>query len=115
VAVRGTTMYYRLKSIDNDNSYSYSKIILVSFVKGIVLAIRPTIVHPGELLTVSIAGKNTEYFTVNMLNMKGQLIQSSKLKGGAYTQLNTDKLPKGIYIIQVSGNEETISQKIILQ
>ncbi|HNR15766.1 MAG TPA: T9SS type A sorting domain-containing protein [Chitinophagaceae bacterium] len=115
VAVRGTTMYYRLKAIDNDNSYSYSKIILVNFVKGIALAIRPTIVHPGELLTVSIVGENAEYFTVNMLNMTGQLIQSSKLKGGAYTQLNTDKLLKGVYIIQVSGNEETISQKIILQ
>lgn len=113
-AERANTIYYRLKSVDNDNKYKYSNIVLVSFARDIVLNIQPTLVHAGELLTVSVGGNRSEIFIANLLNTAGQILQSRKLSEGNYVQFETYSLPKGLYLIQVSGKDETKKAKILI-
>jgi hypothetical protein len=105
------TAFYRLKMLDIDGKFSYSKVVTTKLdcVKN------PFSVYPNpvtDILTVNNSGPQNENATVKLFDNNGKLIYSHKLLGGTNT-VNTHHLPGGIYLLQLNNGIEMQSIKII--
>jgi hypothetical protein len=112
----GTTIFYRLKVINNNDNYYYSKILPAHKQTGDNKLILPnpvtintpvTIIVPSstdaEIRIVDMAGR--KLFCKRLFLSKGQNIFSLKC---------IERLSEGSYIFQVLINQELISKKIII-
>lgn len=97
---KNTLVYYRLKMIDNDGSFKFSKIVSVYFAdnstdKNILIVPNPVL---DNQLNVFHHKVNTPS-VIKIFSMQGILIQTNKvLEGTVQTSLNLDNLPKGNYV-----------------
>jgi hypothetical protein len=96
--------YYRLKIMDNNGSYSYSKILpIVSdcVVKKLV-QVYPNPVRASQLLKVNLTGYD-KYVKADLLSSTGQLVKTFLLKNGN-NDLGVENLAQGFYTLKVSEN-----------
>jgi hypothetical protein len=94
--------YYRLKIVDNNGSYSYSRILTVAsdcIVKKLV-QVYPNPVHASQLLKVNLTGYD-KYVKADLLSSTGQLVRTFLLKNGN-NDLSVDNLAQGFYTLKVS-------------
>jgi hypothetical protein len=103
--------YYRLKQVDNDGKYTFSKIVAVDLKidKGVNLYPNPvnnylTFIHPLTLTNTTININSTD----------------GKIKISAIAQANTNQseidvssLKPGVYLLNFFGKEETLVLKFI--
>lgn len=95
--------YYRLKIIDNDGRYSYSRINLVNFGSKIVTSVNPTLVTGGQSVTLFTgAAASRQTYTGEVYNQSGQLISKWTGTIGQNKQIETAELQKGVYVIRVT-------------
>ncbi len=95
--------YYRLKQVDYDNSFSYSKVVSVNYVKekNIRFVIYPN-PNNGEF-TADISGiENNHEVTINLYNEKGKLVYESIFfindsTNSKFKIIPSEKLVSGIY------------------
>ena len=106
IPFNGTT-YYRLKMVDNDESFDYSKIISVdkkSLDKTFKIYPNPT--------SQAIFIANTEGVTpdqVNIYNINGQLVK----KGFKVNRIDISDLSNGLFIIEaILENNVVIREKL---
>jgi len=95
--------YYRLKMVDNDGSYSFSKAIVIQRKKaGINLSAMP---NPSSLsTTIKFELKQPEHILLRMIDANGSTVFEEKLslpEGEFQKEINLSKLPSGIYSLQV--------------
>jgi len=64
-----------------------------------------------RVMTKETFGKN---ITVEMLDMNGRVVKSSKMQGGSM-EVDARDLSKGMYLVRVSNGEETVTRKINIQ
>lgn len=110
-----TKGYYRLKIVDLDGHFTYSKIVLVTFDNDVLFLVRPTIVSKGEAINIqsAVSSAGTVY-NGYLFNTTGQLAYSWKAQPGATFQIPTGNLSAGVYIIQLVSMDKTITQKVII-
>jgi Secretion system C-terminal sorting domain len=102
------TNYYRLKAIDNDQSFEYSKIVSAkNSTTQSTISIYPTLV--SDWLT--IATKDSEVDAVTILNHMGQLMLTAQ----ATNRVDMSQLASGIYFVQVQVGSETVVEKVVKQ
>jgi uncharacterized repeat protein (TIGR01451 family) len=90
---------YRLKMIDKDGSYKYSKILPVLInCKTATILVYPNPVQDGKLY-VSLAG-TTGYVEATLLSASGQMILKNKINNGT-NYLNVLNIADGIYVLNV--------------
>jgi hypothetical protein len=96
--------YYRLKMIDKDESFIYSKIInLQSSCNGKKLVkLYPNPVITNQLLNVNISGYD-KAIKADLFTVTGQLVRSFNLKNGNNT-LAMEKIAQGTYTLKISEN-----------
>ncbi|MCF2446307.1 T9SS type A sorting domain-containing protein [Dyadobacter sp. CY345] len=97
-------VYYRLKQIDFDQKFSYSRIIIIKVKDKDAL----TTVYPNPAdnqLYVEIANRNQPY---QLVNEQGIILQ--KASSIPSKPLETGKLPNGVYILKI-GEE---SHKVLI-
>ena len=101
------TNYYRLKQLDFDGKFEYSKIVTVELAKdNEQLTIIPNPVQ-DELTITNV--ENVE--SVIIYNMLGQEVKQL-IVGNAQLSINTSDLPKGQYILSVQKkNGKTITEQ----
>ncbi|HEX6432198.1 MAG TPA: T9SS type A sorting domain-containing protein, partial [Niastella sp.] len=105
------TSYYRLKQVDVDGGYSYSKVATVKFFLQTIaeLSLYP---NPGDghfLMKIQNTG-NRKQIQVSISNASGNLVQQlHPVIVPAENQLTIDlsKQPAGMYLIQVIDNDGT--------
>jgi hypothetical protein len=109
-----STIYYRLKLLDKDGKFSYSKVI--SFKPG--KASWKIFPNPANN-TVSITAQN-EYsrgLTVQITDIAGRLLKTqpiSALQQGETVNINISLLAKGIYQMKFLSNEQVVhTEKLI--
>jgi hypothetical protein len=91
-----STSYYRLKQVDNDGKFEYSKVISIAQTsKGKGLSVYPNPV--SSHLTI----ENTEGETFQILNLLGQQV----LSGKTTQQIDVSRLPQGTYILKVGAEQ----------
>jgi hypothetical protein len=102
------TSYYRLKAIDNDRSFEYSKIVSVK--NGTTksnISIYPTAVM--DALTVENDGSAVDAVTI--FNHVGQIMLTVK----ETNRVDMSQLPSGLYLVQVQAGIETVVEKVVKQ
>jgi hypothetical protein len=108
--------YYRLKMINNDGSYSYSKILILDpKCNSQSIKIHPNPVIEKQLLTVNIAGYEGT-LKGELLAISGQLLRTYSMKNGTNT-LPIENITQGTYLLRVtelaSGAAESFSVIVI--
>ena len=106
-------IFYRLKIIDKDGSFKYSKVIsLVNNCNSINAFVFPNPVRNGKLkVTLSGVTVNTE---ATLIALNGQLIAKTKLNNGN-NSINVSNAATGEYILIIKdlNNEERIIKVLI--
>ena len=111
--------YYRLKQVDRDGKFTYSKVVVINTeFKGISLLL----VYPnpfGHKVQVKIESEKREEVTIRVLNNGGVVIRSQNVfveKGVSAIEVkNVAELPGGVYHLQIITPEKTMSVKIMKQ
>jgi hypothetical protein len=104
--------YYRLKMVDNDQSYTYSKIRVLSFEKTYQLAIYPNPTVEKILINLD-HWENVA--NIKILNLQGKALLTFHKKP-MVKEINMTDFPSGQYVLQLQWNDESISAvKVIKQ
>lgn len=101
--------YYRLKQLDEDGKYTYSKTISVDNKKQLKLSVYPNPATDYLRLnyTVSLASEAE----LNIVNIKGEKVVSEKIAAGVSLsdkQIDVLSIPVGYYIITVKDGEKEL-------
>ena len=109
--------YYRLRSVDIDGQFSYSRIVAVSendMQTGAFVVLNP--VRNG--ITVLNRTSRSGLFDYNLYTNAGQLIMNGRVNmesnGGALLPLPA-AIAAGIYLLDIHDNEIQFRQKILVQ
>ncbi len=117
----GSTLYYRLKMIDNDESFSYSPIRAVTFSDAgdpIQINVFPNPVIDGQLTIQVINGITEASVTeLKITDMAGRSVLTAfdKLSSASPLMLQLTSLAAGTYVLTVQHEGQQVSQKIVIQ
>lgn len=109
-------IYYRVKQVDVDGKYMYSKVAVISNEQGDEVSILP---NPSvDYTTVAIGVTQNQKATIELIDIKGirQVIQKVSLsKGLNNIRLNNlALLSRGTYFVKVSTNSGIVYKKLLL-
>jgi hypothetical protein len=112
----GNAFYYRLRMVDKDGKFKYSSVILIrrdsKAIHGV--AISPNPVANG-VASVRFTSPAAGIVSLSVIDMTGKTVRSQR--NNVYNGNNTisinnlDRLPPGVYLLQVVSAEETTSVK----
>ena len=108
-------LYYRLKEIEIDGSYSYSEVRTVNIKTGMSLKLMPNPV--GALMEVEIGVVGKGDYLLELMDMRGRVLQiregnlSSQSK--KTFQLSTKNLSAGVYVIRLQADELILYKKVV--
>jgi hypothetical protein len=111
----GQTFYYRLKQVDNDGRFTYSKIVALEIknsAKGIAILNNPV----SEYLSIIFSSAADDDRTLNVYSAIGTLVASFKVpakEGYNEFHYNVSLLHKGMYIVELSGKSDHDFSRII--
>jgi hypothetical protein len=113
------TLYYRLKQLDNNGSFTYSSIVSVSTqdYKAVHAMVFP---NPfARSFTVSFDAANTGLASISVVDLQGRTVaeQTSIVNKGTNNIVldRLSDLETGVYFIRVSVGEETTTLKVVKQ
>ena len=104
-------MYYRIKAVDTDGSYSFSNIDIVNALSVEALVIYPTITDGLLNIKYPVAGLNTklEVYSISGVKMLSQKLQP----GSTQTSLEVGNLLAGTYIIVYPNGSKVLTSKFL--
>ncbi|MEP6466649.1 MAG: T9SS type A sorting domain-containing protein [Parafilimonas sp.] len=110
-----TTTYYRLKQVDVDGKYTYSKVLPLNITNILKWRLYPNPVK--DVATVELNLETASKVTVQVFSRDGKVVLTTD-KGiiNAGTQqvfINTQNLATGSYIVRTKVGDKTYSQMII--
>jgi hypothetical protein len=108
----GNTGMYRLKMIDVNGTYKYSRIVTVRFESRVAVTLRPTVLSQGEPISVFVTGASSNTYRVKIVNAAGQLVEARTMSGNL--QVETGKLKAGAYFIKVEGTAINRTFKVLI-
>ena len=112
------TYYYRLRQIDIDGKYTFSKIVsalLIGHHGFIMDNLKPN--PASSLVTVNTVATEAQDATVSLVDMLGRVLieQSWQMGPGLNgTQLDVSKLAPGTYTVSVSGGSYHFSKTLVI-
>ena len=98
--------YYRLKSVDLDGSYNYSKIISIKPDEnnGSSIVISP---NPSQgLYQIDFGNGANGFIQLEVVDMQGNLIEKQNLSNKNSTSIDLSKYASGVYILKVIANNK---------
>lgn len=108
------TIFYRLKMIDLDSSFSYSRVISVDTDpgRGKEMQLFPTAVSYGQL-QVQLS---EPFVNMQVFNMQGQILMVKNLQNQTgVIRIDVSNFNKGMYTVVVSRPDKTISKTFMIQ
>ena len=104
--------YYRLKMVDQDGTFSYSKTVMLSF-SPLALQISPNPAHGTANLYISNA---MEAFFIQVFDANGRpMRQFRTTPGDTLFPIDLSGLSKGVYTIKVTGPTASTTQSLLVQ
>jgi hypothetical protein len=105
----GGTFYYRLKMIDQDATFAYSRIVSAKIDSDVITNIFPN--PTRESITVSTLQKITE---VQVVSNAGKTLVSKSFSGAdSEVNIKLPNLPAGIYLIRIKTADQLTQYKKI--
>jgi hypothetical protein len=111
---------YRLKQIDNDGKYEYSKVVEVTLnSKPIAFELHQNFPNPFNPTTsIRFSLPEASRLNLSIYNALGELVlvlEDKFVEAGNYQkEFNADNLSSGIYIYRLTANNQVISRKMNL-
>ena len=115
VAQNMNIVYYRLKMVDRDGSYSYSKTAVLRFDAGGSVTVFPTAVTGGQPVNITLPAGSGNAYTVRIFNMNGQVVASQNQAGAGSLSFETSGFTKGMYVVSAANGQTAQSFKIMVQ
>lgn len=111
-AVKFGTAYYRLKMIDKDESFAYSRIISVNLGEiadgGIV---KPSLITTGSM----VLDLSQKYQSMELLNTSGKVFLKKDISGkSGKIDVNVNMVSSGLYVVRLLGDDIVRQQKVVL-
>jgi hypothetical protein len=109
--------YYRLKIVDKDGSFSYSKIVAVNL-QGTDHSLFNVFPNPaGEGTELKVALEDVGILQITLTNMLGQVVHTQTVTKTQTNELVTisKKLPKSTYILHVATEQSLYREKVIVE
>ncbi|MDQ6479996.1 T9SS type A sorting domain-containing protein [Dyadobacter sp. LHD-138] len=95
---------YRLKMVDKDGTFAYSRIKSVSFDETGGVTLYPNPITIGEKLKLSTDHPD-KISTIRIYDTTGQLVHES----GHAAEINTAKLAQGLYMVQITYTDGSVN------
>lgn len=105
-------LYYRIKQIDRDGSFTYSRIVLVrnKINGGYVIYPNPA----NNFIGISTGYTVNNKAALQLFDATGRLLVNKNITS-ANEEINTSQYPNGTYMLRVLNEEETITYKVIIK
>jgi len=106
-------LYYRLKMVDKDGRFEYSKLLVVTGhdanAKNFV---RPSVISNGAL-NITLGNSFSQ---IEVYNIEGKLMYYESIANRVgQIRIQLPAMPAGQYLVRLIGNEKQLMQKILLQ
>ncbi|MEZ4805261.1 MAG: T9SS type A sorting domain-containing protein [Bacteroidia bacterium] len=103
---------YRLKMIENDQSYKYSKTVSVSRLNSK----NKYIAYPVPVgNTLSINGVFKSGTVVSLYDLQGKLLETLSPSGNENVHIDFSRLNTGVYLLKITRNEELLQAQTIFR
>ena len=105
--------YYRLKMVENDGTFSYSKVVSIERTKGLTVKTFPNPV--GNELTIDVFSESKQ-LDINVFDVLGRSIyqkNQQNTEGSKFLIVNTLDWVSGIYFLKISDGKKLFQQKIV--
>lgn len=108
------TKYFRLKQVDVNGKYSYSKIVSIhQNNNNEEVGIFPNPV--ADLLILQAKGINKKSLDIELINMAGQIVKRQQfLQGSTICYMETSNLANGTYFVSVSDGVTKKTYKVVV-
>ncbi len=115
----GSTYFYRLKQLDYNGSFSYSKTIKIYYNRTLLFQLFQNYPNPFNPVTeIQFVVPVSEIVNISLFNLLGQKIKeliNKSLEAGSHSiDVNLDGLNSGIYLYKITAGEHTAVKKMIL-
>ena len=101
--------FYRLKIIDADGSFRYSKVLPVIF-----NSLTSTLLYPNPARDEIKILSSKNIISIEISDLSGRLMKT--MAPNSTNRYNIGELKKGLYIVKISGDDNTIiSKKLIIE
>ena len=110
--------YYRLRQVDFDGQFEYSKAVSVDIPRPIELAVYPNPVK-DQINVLLSGGTTTNYGNVQLLDIRGRVYHNEEFSvgtdNGFQINLESNKLPGGIYFLNITIDGQLTTKKILVE
>ncbi len=106
--------YYRLKQMDFDSSFEYSKIRVVEFEsRGNTVSVFPN--PTSDVVNIQL-DENINEGSLQLFDQLGRLVMQERFGESEYLKtISLNQFPEGVYTINIISEDQRFSEKIILQ
>jgi hypothetical protein len=98
--------YYRIKQVDYDGKFDYSKIVSIEFEKDVVF----TPIYDAQQKSIILP--NLDFNEVILTNLKGEQIKPNTTVINGLLSVDVHYLAAGVYVLSTSNNTQQNSWKI---
>lgn len=102
--------YYRLKQVDQDQNYKFSPVRFIDFSTAGYVKVFPNPVE--EILNIN-TNINFERATLNITDMKGQVILKTNISGSGTITVPLNKFVPGMYVARISDGKDSYNVTFI--
>lgn len=111
--------YYRLKMVDQDNTFEYSEIVAVNFEN--IERLEVSKIYPNPFTTtinLELSLLSNQKYQVVLRNLQGKIVWSkevtNKISGKQTIKLeNLNHLPNATYLLEIIQNNEKIIKRVV--
>jgi hypothetical protein len=108
------TVFYRLKQVDFDGRYEYSRIVQLEKTKTGVIKMYPNPISNNANLNIELTSENKELVNVTLMDVSGRIIFQNKYDAtSSLINIPTQDLARGLYFVKVQNGLNVNIQKII--
>jgi glycosidase len=108
-------IYYRLKMVDKDGRYSYSKMVEIGTSKNSSVIIYPNPVK-GENISIKLATSEWKQVSIVLTNVNGKACKTWNISPATTSEikLNIGGLSNGVYFLKLTGEKKVEVYSLII-
>ena len=108
------TVYYRLKMVDNDGSFQYSDIRLVTFERSLTdVEVYPNPSHEFFNWKMGVGDTQVHDAQLQLFDMTGKLVKKQTVSANGISKVDIAELETGLYNIVVKHEDQIYRKRII--